>query len=315
MLIRAFYAAVGKVTEPPSNMHTTRTGLTSIEVGWDAVDGADSYVVYRSTIPDSGFSSMGTFLAPYYHDTALDLDTTYYYRVYANNDVAGLGRGYSSVSATTNPPDIDGDNDVDPVDANLLSMEIATGGTNLAVYDFNDDGQISLPDLHKWLDLAGEVNLGPGISYLRADANLSGAVDREDFIIWNTYKFTGLGNGGGGGLWGSGDFNADGFVDGQDFIIWNSNKFQSSSAVALPAIRLTRPESLVSTTRTTPAFDAVAVTSTDDTTGNAQRAKAVDWALQSYRRDPLSRFFVATGGEDDKGEDKRVEAAIDRMFA
>ena len=315
MLIRAFYAAVGKVAEPPSNMHSTRTGLTSIEVGWDAVDGADSYIVYRSTSPNSGFSSMGTFLDPYYHDTALDLDTTYYYRVYANNDVAGLGRGYSSVSATTNPPDIDGDNDVDPVDASLLSMEIATGGTNLAVYDFNDDGQIGLPDLHKWLDLAGEVNLGSGISYLPADADLSGVVDGEDFIIWNAYKFTGLGNGGGGGLWDSGDFNADGFVNDRDFIIWNNYKFQSSSAVALPASTLSRPEDLVLTTRAAPAFDTVVAASTDETTAKAQRAKAVDWALQSYRRVPLSKLLVISGGEDDKGEETRVEAAVDRIFA
>lgn len=214
-----------------------------------------------------------------------------------------------------NSSDIDGDGDVDLDDVNLLSMEIATGGTNLAVYDFNDDGQISLPDLHKWLDLAGEVNLGPGISYLQADANLSGAVDREDFVLWNAYKFTNLGNGGGGGLWGSGDFNADGIVDGQDFFIWNSNKFQSSAAVALPASMPSRSEFPVLTTRAAPAFAAVVVASTDDTRGNVQRAKVVDWALQSYRRASLTRLPAATCGNDDKGEDKGLEAAIDIIFA
>lgn len=56
---------------------------------------------------------------------------------------------------------------------------------------------------------------------LGGDANGDGVVDGQDFIIWNTNKFTA------GTDWTTGDFNGDGITDGQDFIVWNSNKFTS----------------------------------------------------------------------------------------
>ena len=68
--------------------------------------------------------------------------------------------------------------------------------------------------------------------YLVADFNLDGVVDGQDFIQWNSNKFSSTGK------WSMGDANADGVTDGQDFIEWNSNKFTSSngfSAVPEPA--------------------------------------------------------------------------------
>jgi hypothetical protein len=56
---------------------------------------------------------------------------------------------------------------------------------------------------------------------LTGDANGDGTVDGQDFIIWNSHKFTS------GNDWTTGDFNGDGFTDGQDFILWNSHKFSS----------------------------------------------------------------------------------------
>ena len=56
---------------------------------------------------------------------------------------------------------------------------------------------------------------------LPGDANGDGNVDGQDFVIWNTNKFT-LGND-----WTDGDFDGDGIVNGQDFVIWNSAKFTS----------------------------------------------------------------------------------------
>ncbi len=53
------------------------------------------------------------------------------------------------------------------------------------------------------------------------DANGDGTVDGQDFIVWNSHKFTS------GNDWTTGDFNGDGFTDGQDFIMWNTNKFMS----------------------------------------------------------------------------------------
>ncbi len=34
--------------------------------------------------------------------------------------------------------------------------------------------------------------------------------------------------------WDDGDFNGDGFVDGQDFVLWNSSKFTSSDVKQVP---------------------------------------------------------------------------------
>ena len=300
-------------------MHIDRTGYSSIDVGWQQWwhdgQGADGYVVYRSTSSDNGFTRVGVSSEPNYHDTGLDLDTAYYYRVYAYNDVAGLGRSYSSVSATTNASqpvaDINGDGDVDCDDVNLLSMEIATGGVNLGVYDFNDDGQIELADLHEWLALAGEINLGPGFAYLPGDANLSGGVDGSDFNIWNSYKFTGMGSGGGGGFWCLGDLNADGGVDGSDFNIWNSNKFQS---YALPVSTLRGPRDLVSIVSRD--ADASVVWSTDQAVMHESRhVEAIDGAWQSYRRDAFKLRYCQEGIGHDEGDDDPQEATFDMIFA
>ncbi len=238
LFMRMYYSELGKVLPNPTNMQTDRFGMSSIELGWDSVVGsdgyaADGYAVYRSTSPDSGFTWVGNTADANYRDTELNLETTYYYRVYAYNDVAGLGSSYTTVSGTIRPPDINSDGDVDCDDVNLLSTAIATGGTNLEDYDFNDNGGIELADLHQWLALAGEVNLGSGLSYLQADADLNGVVDVSDFNLWNQYKFTGIGVNGGGGLWCHGDFNADGSVDVSDFNLWNGNKFTTSRRLTL----------------------------------------------------------------------------------
>ncbi len=64
---------------------------------------------------------------------------------------------------------------------------------------------------------------------LLGDANLDGAVDGQDFIIWNANKFS-SGNG-----WSTGDFDGDGTTDGKDFILWNYNKFTSvDTSVPVP---------------------------------------------------------------------------------
>ncbi len=63
-----------------------------------------------------------------------------------------------------------------------------------------------------------EKNLNP------ADANLDGATDVSDRIIWNTYNFTF------GTVFTTGDWNNDGATDVSDRIIWNSNNFTFASA-------------------------------------------------------------------------------------
>ena len=121
--------------------------------------------------------------------------------------------------------DFDGMNGCNEDDINMLSAEIASGNNNLD-FDLTGDDLVNLDDIEDpddgWLRLAGEENLGAGLSYLVGDADLNGFVDGQDFIRWNGNKFTPNTN------WSDGNFNGDGFVDGQDFVRWNGNKFQDS---------------------------------------------------------------------------------------
>ena len=62
---------------------------------WNAVEGATSYRIYRSTSKGSGYSLLGTTTATSYTNTGAKAGTTYYYRVKACND-AGLSP-YSNI--------------------------------------------------------------------------------------------------------------------------------------------------------------------------------------------------------------------------
>ena len=53
---------------------------------WNAVEGAASYRIYRSTAKGSGYSLLGTTTATSYTNTGAKAGTTYYYRVKACND-------------------------------------------------------------------------------------------------------------------------------------------------------------------------------------------------------------------------------------
>ncbi len=117
---------------------------------------------------------------------------------------------------------------LDCQDVDALVAEIATAGMG-AEFDLNGDMVVDTGDLDVWLTEAGEFNVGG--AYLPGDANLDGTVDGQDFIVWNTNKFSSI------AAWCSGDFTADGSVDGQDFIAWNTHKFMSSDvsfAAAVP---------------------------------------------------------------------------------
>lgn len=138
--------------------------------------------------------------------------------------------GNQFVTLSYNPPtpdcDFDGSGSCDIDDIDMLVAEIVAG-TNDPTFDLNADDEVTLDDVTDenvgWLRLAGEQEIGPGLSYLAADINLDTFVDGLDFIEWNMNKFQD------GGLWSLGDVNADGFTDGLDFIIWNQLKFTSST--------------------------------------------------------------------------------------
>ncbi len=123
--------------------------------------------------------------------------------------------------------DFDENGVYDCADIDFMVAEIASGNAGTIV-DLTGDGMQDIDDITAWLALAGEANLGPGKTYLFADANLDGSVDVADFNAWNANKFTAT------AAWCSGDFSADGSVDVTDFNSWNANKFTSSDAAAVP---------------------------------------------------------------------------------
>jgi hypothetical protein len=120
--------------------------------------------------------------------------------------------------------DFNSDGLLDCTDIDALVGEIAAG-TNDLTFDLTGDNLVDLADRDAWLAAGGAVNLPSGNPYLLGDANLDGSVDGQDFVVWNSNKFTII------AAWCSGDFNADGAINGQDYITWNSNKFTSSDQV------------------------------------------------------------------------------------
>lgn len=78
----------------PRNL--TASSTDSIDLSWDAVDGADSYEILRSTTSSSDYIQIGTSSTAIYSDNAAISGTTYYYVVKA---VDGLLKSFTSSEA------------------------------------------------------------------------------------------------------------------------------------------------------------------------------------------------------------------------
>lgn len=76
---------------------------TTINVGWNVAEGADSYTVLRSTDSAGTYDSVGTSESVSYTDSGLTAETTYYYKVTSVNE-AGTSDASVVVSATTPAP-------------------------------------------------------------------------------------------------------------------------------------------------------------------------------------------------------------------
>jgi hypothetical protein len=124
--------------------------------------------------------------------------------------------------------DFDGDFVYSCQDVDSLVATIASG-TNDVTFDLDGDNLVNQQDLTMWLATAGNATVGA--AFLPGDVNLDGAVDGDDFVVWNAHKFTD------NAAWCSGDLNADGAVNGVDFVAWNTYKFQSSDTLAVPEPR------------------------------------------------------------------------------
>ena len=110
-------------------------------------------------------------------------------------DDFGLVPGTAAVDIFGRPAlvcDFSGDGLCNVTDLNLLlnPYPIANGvPAGDPRYDLVDDGIIDLLDRDAWLADAAQFN-GFTSPYKLGDADLNGSVDAEDFLLWNSNKFT-----------------------------------------------------------------------------------------------------------------------------
>lgn len=156
-------------------------------------------------------------------------DVGFLFQYFDPGNAASVADGTLIMVATVaeSSGDFDGNGLYECTDIDLLIEQIIAG-SNDPTFDLTGDNLVDVTDRDAWLSEAGAAQLSSGNSYLLGDANLDGTVDGQDFISWNSNKFTAMPS------WCAGDFSANGIVDGQDFILWNGNKFTSAGAVAVP---------------------------------------------------------------------------------
>ncbi len=85
----------------PYNVNAQAVSMSEIAVSWDAVQGAPSYLLYRSLSPQGTYTLVTATTSTMFRDTGLQEDTTYYYRVQVGNYQNTYGPLSDYVSATT----------------------------------------------------------------------------------------------------------------------------------------------------------------------------------------------------------------------
>lgn len=78
-------ARIKAVLPSPQNLFAVQDGL-EINLSWSKTENAESYNIYRSVVPDGGYTVIGTTESLSFKDTDLRADTTYYYKVSAQSD-------------------------------------------------------------------------------------------------------------------------------------------------------------------------------------------------------------------------------------
>ena len=88
----------------PTELSATADGSEEIDLEWDSVDEATSYVIYRATSSSSTYTQIATAKTTNYTNTDLPDDTTYYYKVKAKNS-SGTSAFSPAAHATTEESD------------------------------------------------------------------------------------------------------------------------------------------------------------------------------------------------------------------
>jgi len=84
----------------PDGLIAAASSLSVITLSWNAVSGAEGYYVYRADSAAGTYAKVSTVTSPFYTDTGLSANATYYYKVSAYND-AGESAQSAYTSATT----------------------------------------------------------------------------------------------------------------------------------------------------------------------------------------------------------------------
>jgi fibronectin type 3 domain-containing protein len=95
---RSAYTSATTQIGVPEGVSAEALSHSSIQITWNAVNGASSYTVYRAASSDGVYTAIGTSSTTSYTNTGLTATSTYYYKVSAH-----CAYGESTLSSTASP--------------------------------------------------------------------------------------------------------------------------------------------------------------------------------------------------------------------
>jgi fibronectin type 3 domain-containing protein len=103
---KSAYVSALTIPSAPAGVSAVTASSSSIRVRWTATTGVDSYRIYRSDTSGGTYSQLGTSTTSPYTDTALPVNSNYYYKVSALNSSgestqSGYVLGTTTLSAPT----------------------------------------------------------------------------------------------------------------------------------------------------------------------------------------------------------------------
>jgi fibronectin type 3 domain-containing protein/putative cell wall-binding protein len=125
-IVSATTANSSSIPSSPTNLVATVAGPGQINLTWDAVSGATSYYLYRSTSYYGTYSNIVVLTSPSYANTGLATNGTYYYKVQAYNSAGASG--FSAITGATITTNAYG---VPTIPTNLIATAASANQINL----------------------------------------------------------------------------------------------------------------------------------------------------------------------------------------
>jgi len=172
---------------PPSNIQAVYSSSTTpmgvqVQLSWDAVPSANTYVIYRSELEESGYTLVSTVSSSNTSTTdfgPLVFDKIYYYKIATRNSSMALGEQSSAVALSVN---------ITPLTANTPAAATLLGNGASDWYSINvTNGQ----KIYYWTEYAGMS--APNVSAYQGSSALN--TDWEEIDYQYIYYFTATANG------------------------------------------------------------------------------------------------------------------------